>query len=54
MADVEQKLEELHNAIERRLEEQGSLLMQHAGLERDVASRQQQDTKVYCCHQDFS
>ncbi|KAK9841671.1 hypothetical protein WJX74_009856 [Apatococcus lobatus] len=45
MADVEHKLEDLHHAIERRLEEQGSLLMQHDGLERDVAWREQQASK---------
>ncbi len=38
MADVDHKLEDLQHAIERRLEEQGSLLMQEAGLEKDVAA----------------
>lgn len=38
MADVEHRLEELQQAIERRLEEQGSLLMQQAGLEKDAAA----------------
>ena len=41
MADVEHKLEDLQQAIERRLEEQGSLLMQQAGLEKDTAAMQQ-------------
>ena len=42
MADVEHKLEDLQRAIEKRLEEQGSLLMQKAGLERDAALNQSQ------------
>ena len=53
MADVEHKLEDLHHAIERRLEEQGALLMQHAGLEQDVARREQQTSNVRRCHNCF-
>lgn len=54
MADVEHKLEDLHHAIERRLEEQGALLMQHAGLEQDVARREQQASNVRRCHNALS
>ena len=41
MADVEHRLEDLQQAIERRQEEQGSLLMQQAGLEKDSAALEQ-------------
>ncbi len=44
LAEAETKLEDLHTAIKNKLAERGSLLMQQAGLDKDAALGQQQDT----------
>ena len=50
IADAESKLQDLQRAVSRSLGEQGSLVMEHTGLEKQIAMMQQQDalTKVRC------
>ncbi|KAK9865424.1 hypothetical protein WJX84_004522 [Apatococcus fuscideae] len=43
IADAESKLQDLQRAVSRSLGEQGSLVMEHTGLEKQIAMMQQQD-----------